>query len=117
MPGSNIVLMEHVTEMTKADIAKHVQEVAGISEHEAEALLDQILELVKSTLKVGEEVTVTGFGKFRVRTKNARIGRNPRTGEEITIPARRVVTFQASRLLKEYVNTGHGTEPDNGKLK
>ena len=58
--------MEHVTEMTKADIAKHVQEVAGISEHEAEALLDQILELVKSTLKVGEEVTVTGFGKFRV---------------------------------------------------
>jgi len=109
--------MEHVTEMTKADIAKHVQEVAGITEHEAEALLDQILELVKSTLKVGEEVTVTGFGKFRVRTKNARSGRNPRTGEEITIPARRVVAFQASRLLKEYVNTGHGTEPDNGKLK
>jgi nucleoid DNA-binding protein len=104
--------------MTKADIAKHVQEVAGFSEHEAEALLEQILELVKSTLKVGEEVTVTGFGKFRVRTKNARVGRNPRTGEEIMIPARGVVTFQASRLLKAYVNTGqHGTEPDNGNVK
>jgi len=104
--------------MTKTDIAKHVQEVAGISEHDAEALLEQIIELVKSTLKVGEEVTVTGFGKFRVRTKNARIGRNPRTGEEITIPARRVVTFQASLLLKEYVNTGQDeTEPDNGKVK
>jgi hypothetical protein len=61
----------------------------------------------------GEEITITGFGKFRVRSKNVRVGRNPRTGREITIPPRRVVTFQASSLLKKYVNPGQqSTEPD-----
>jgi integration host factor subunit alpha len=100
--------------MTKADIAKRVQDVVGMSERDAERLLEQILELLKSTLKAGEDINVTGFGRFRVRNKNARVGRNPRTGEEIMIPARRVVTFQASTLLKHDLNTEsadqHGTQ-------
>ena len=97
--------------MTKAHIAKRVQDVVGMSEQDAERLLEHILELLKSTLKAGEDITVTGFGRFRVPSKNARVGRNPRTGEELAIPARRVVTFQASPLLKESVNTNqHSTE-------
>jgi integration host factor subunit alpha len=92
--------------MTKTDIAKRIQDVLGMSERDAEGVLEQILELLKSTLKAGEDINLTGFGRFRVRSKNARLGRNPRTGEEITIPARRVVSFQASTLLKHDVNTG-----------
>jgi integration host factor subunit alpha len=91
--------------MTKADIARHIQDDLGISKHDAEVLLEQILDLLKATLHRGEEITIVGFGRFRVRSKTARVGRNPRTGEEITISARRVVTFQASPLLKDYVNT------------
>jgi len=93
--------------VTKTDIVKRIHDVDGVSEDEAEGLLEWVLTLSKSTLQRGEEISITGFGKFRVRTKKARIGRNPRTGEEITIPARRVVTFHASALLKEYVNTDH----------
>ena len=97
--------------MTKADIGKRIHELAGISENESESVLENILEVLKSTLQRGEDITITGFGKFRVRTKRPRVGRNPRTGEEITIPARRVVTFQASPLLKEYVS---GSTNDQG---
>jgi integration host factor subunit alpha len=95
--------------MTKADIARQIQNQVGISEYDAETLFERILDLLKAALKNGEEITITGFGKFRVRSKNVRVGRNPRTGEAITIPARRVVTFHASPLLKEYVNTSEPT--------
>jgi integration host factor subunit alpha len=89
--------------MTKADIAKRVQEMAGISEQDAANLLERSLNLLKSTLQSGEEITISGFGKFRVRSKDASNVRIPRTGEEMLIPARRVVTFHASSLLKNYI--------------
>jgi integration host factor subunit alpha len=89
--------------MTKTDIAKRVQERVGISEQDAEHLLERILNLLKSTLQSGKEIAITGFGKFRVRSKDARNVRIPRTGEEMLIPARRVVTFHASSLLKNYI--------------
>jgi integration host factor subunit alpha len=90
--------------MTKADIARRIHQQVGLSEHEAGELLDWILALFKSTLQNGEEIAITGFGKFTVRSKHARTGRNPRTREETTISARRVVTFHASPLLKAEVN-------------
>jgi nucleoid DNA-binding protein len=90
-------------EMTKVDIARRIHERAEISEPEAEELLEWILDLLKFTLRTGEDITIVGFGRFRVRTKNARTGRNLRTGEEITIPRRRVVTFHASPLFKDNV--------------
>jgi integration host factor subunit alpha len=91
--------------MTKTDIAKHIQGVADLSQRAADALLEQTLELLTTTLQRGEDITIPGFGTFRVRAKNARIARNPRTGGEVIISARRVVTFHASSLLKECVNT------------
>ena len=99
--------------MTKADIAKRIHDVVEIPERDAESLLEQILDLLKATLKAGEEINVSGFGRFRLRSKSARVGRNPRTGEEITIPARRVVTFQASALLRHDVNQSSNTEANH----
>lgn len=101
--------------MTKPEICKRIHEQAGISEHDAESVFEQIIELLKSVLQTGEEIAITGFGKFRVRSKTARVGRNPRTGESVTIPARRVVTFQASSLLKKYVNTDQSSTGTDGE--
>ena len=89
--------------MNKSDIATRIHDLTGLSEHEAEDVLEWILELLKSTLQQGEDIAIVGFGKFRVRSKHARRVRIPRTGEEMQIPAHRVVTFQASGLLKAYV--------------
>ena len=96
--------------MTKADIATHIHERADIPEGQALELLEWILDLMKSTLQRGEEIKIVGLGRFLVRSKKSRTGRNPRTGEEITISPRRVATFQASALFKEYVN---GSEPSS----
>jgi integration host factor subunit alpha len=90
--------------MQKADIARHIHQQAGISETQAATLLDWILELLKTTLQAGEPIAIQGFGKFIVKSKAARLGRNPRTGEAVTISARRVVTFQPSLVLKAEVN-------------
>jgi integration host factor subunit alpha len=90
--------------MRKADIAKHIQDRAGISHTEATELLDRVLTLLKATLKIGESVMIAEFGTFMIRAKTARVGRNPRTGETVTIPSRRVVTFRASAKFKEAVN-------------
>ena len=91
--------------MRKADIAKRISQQAGILEYEAAKVLDQILELLKTTLQAGEPIAIQGFGKFTVRSKRPRQGRNPRTGEAVMISARRVVTFQPSLLLKTEVNS------------
>ncbi|HEY6262720.1 MAG TPA: integration host factor subunit alpha [Nitrospiraceae bacterium] len=91
--------------MQKAEIAERIHQEAGISEKRAATLLDWILELLKVTLKHGETIAIFNFGKFTVRTKASRPGRNPRTGERITIAARRVVTFHASPRLKAELNT------------
>ena len=91
--------------MQKADIARHIRQQVGITEHEADKLLDWILGLLKTTLQAGEPITIQGFGKFSVRSKRPRQGRNPRTGEAVMISARRVVTFQPSLILKAEVNS------------
>ena len=90
--------------MQKIDIARRIQQQAGISKEQAARLLDWILELFKTTLQAGEPIIISGFGKFTARNKHARQGRNPRTGEAVTIAARRVVTFHASLQLKAHMN-------------
>ena len=91
--------------MQNADIARHIHQEAGISETEAATLLDWILELLKTTLQASEPITIQNFGKFTVRSKRARPGRNPRTGETIMIAARRVVTFRPSLQRTTEVNS------------
>jgi integration host factor subunit alpha len=90
--------------MDKGQMAEQVQKEAGLSAKQAAALVESMLALLKSTLQNGEDISISGFGNFRVRSKRARQGRNPRTGEPVTIEARRVVTFRPSALLKTYLN-------------
>ena len=91
--------------MQKADIATRIHQEAGIPPADAAKVLDWILELFKTTLQAGEPIAIAGFGRFTVRHKRARQGRNPRTGDAVMISARRVVTFQASQLFKAHVNS------------
>lgn len=90
--------------MTKADIVEIVFEKVGFSKKDVAAVIEDIFETVKNTLESGEKVKISGFGNFTTRQKRARRGRNPQTGNEITIDQRRVMTFKASQLLKKAIN-------------
>ena len=91
--------------MTKADIIEAVYEkVGGFSKKEAAEIVESVFGQIKDTLERGEKIKISGFGNFIVREKKARIGRNPQTGEEITISARRVLTFKPSQVLKNILN-------------
>jgi len=90
--------------LTKKDIAEKIQNELGFLRQQSVEIVETLLELIKSNLGSGEDVLVSGFGKFCVKEKNERKGRNPATGEEAILPARRVVTFKCSGNLRERVN-------------
>jgi integration host factor subunit alpha len=90
--------------MTKTDIVEKVCEGRGISKSEAAEAVDAVFELMKGTLESGDDLKISGFGSFTVRKKSARRGRNPQTGEDITIANRNVVTFKLSTTLKQEIN-------------
>ncbi|HEY3346380.1 MAG TPA: integration host factor subunit alpha [Nitrospirota bacterium] len=92
--------------MTKADIVSEVYEKVGLSKKEATDIVETVLETVKETLKAGETVKIAGFGNFVVRDKGSRKGRNPKTGENIEITPRKVVTFKPSMIFKDFVDKG-----------
>ena len=92
--------------MTKADIVERIYEKVGFSKKESAEIVETVFEIMKESLERGEKIKISGFGNFVVRQKRSRIGRNPHTGEEIEISARKVLTFKASQLLKEAVNGG-----------
>ena len=94
--------------MTKIDLAGIIQDNAGVSKTEAFDILEGLLEIIKMTLEGGEDLKIANFGKFEVRQKNPRIGRNPQTGETITIGGRQIVTFRPATLLKKCLNDGTG---------
>jgi integration host factor subunit alpha len=91
--------------MTKADIVERIQSQIGYTKKESSDLLEAVFEVLKGTLETGENIKISGFGNFVVKIKNDRRGRNPQTGETITIEARRVLTFKPSVLLKQAINT------------
>jgi len=90
--------------MTKANIAERIATVNGFSKLESMDLVESVLSIIKDVLADGETLKVSGFGSFVVKDKNDRRGRNPQTGEEITIDARRVLTFKPSAALKGAIN-------------
>jgi len=90
--------------VTKAEIAKIVHERLGLSKKESAEMVDAVLEHIRQALAAHEDVKLSGFGHFMVRHKRARRGRNPKTGEDIMIAPRSVVTFKASPLLKDKLN-------------
>src|SRR5574339_1059072 len=98
--------------LTKAEMAEALFNQLGLHKREARALVDLFFEEVRHTLSNGEQVKLSGFGNFDLRDKKQRPGRNTKTGEEIPISARRVVTFHASQKLKAMVEKArHGAKP------
>ncbi len=89
--------------LTKAQLADMLFEHIGLNKRESKDMVDAFFELIVNSLVAGEDVKLSGFGNFQIRTKAPRPGRNPRTGEAIPIEARRVVTFHASSKLKEQI--------------
>ncbi len=91
--------------MTKADIVDRLcDQVGGFSKKEAADLVERVFDTMKSKLEQGDKIKISGFGNFVVRDKHPRPGRNPQTGKEITIEARRVLTFKPSNILKGALN-------------
>jgi integration host factor subunit alpha len=90
--------------LTKVDVAQKVANDCGFMKGEATEIVEKLLGIIKSRLVAGENVMISGFGKWSVKSKRARRGRNPQTGEELILDARRVVTWQYSPVLKKGVN-------------
>ena len=90
--------------MTKQDIIKQVCNIASLSKAKAEEAVETVIDLIKESLKVGEPVILRRFGTFQIRAKSKRMGRNPKTGEEAEISARKVVRFKSGKHFKQAVN-------------
>ena len=93
--------------LTKAEMAEKLFEELGLNKREAKEVVELFFEEVRSSLESNEQVKLSGFGNFDLRDKSQRPGRNPKTGEEIPIKARRVVTFHASQKLKSNVEENY----------
>ncbi len=90
--------------MTRADLTEAVYHEVGLSRSESASLVESVLEEISETLATGEAVKISSFGSFSVREKAPRVGRNLKTGEEVTISPRRVLVFRASHVLKDRIN-------------
>ena len=97
-----------MTAMTKADIADYLFSTVGLNKREAKDLVEIFFEELRNALETGHQVKLSGFGNFDLRDKRSRPGRNPKTGQEIPITARRVVTFHAGQKLKAKVEAFEG---------
>jgi len=95
--------------LTKADLAENLYHELGLNKREAKELVEMFFEEVRAALESGDQVKLSGFGNFDLRDKNQRPGRNPKTGEEIPISARRVVTFRPGQKLKVKVEAYAGS--------
>ncbi len=90
--------------MTKADLVEQVAKEAEMTKKDAEQLVEIIFDSITDSLNKGEKIELRGFGSFRVRERNSRMGRNPKTGEAVAIPAKRVAYFKPGKDLKELIN-------------
>lgn len=98
--------MRSMSTLTRADLAEALNRKLGLSRSESLTMVEAILEHMSNALEKGENVKISGFGTFLLRDKAQRIGRNPKTGIEVPITPRRVLTFRASQMLKERIAKG-----------
>lgn len=90
--------------MTKIDIIQEVYEKLGFSKKDAAKIVESVFDIMKESLAKGEKIKISGFGNFAVKDKKSRRGRNPQTGDEIEISARKVLTFKSSQVLRKILN-------------
>ena len=103
--------------VTRADLAEAVFREVGLSRNESAKLVESVLGLITDSLAKGETVKISSFGSFSVRMKGQRIGRNPKTGEEVPILPRKVLVFRASHVLKDQINGQPPVEEANSAIR
>ncbi|MBP0439087.1 integration host factor subunit alpha [Tianweitania sediminis] len=103
--------------LTRADLAEAVYRKVGLSRTESAQLVESVLDEICAAIVRGEDVKLSSFATFHVREKNERVGRNPKTGEEVPISPRKVMTFKASNVLKSRILDGHNAALRTGKAK
>lgn len=92
--------------LTKSKLVQIIHQNLGIANNQASDIFEDFISIVKNTLESGEDVKIAGFGKFEVKQKRPRRGRNPQTGESLMIDGRQIVTFKPSNLLRDQINGG-----------
>src|ERR1700690_532372 len=94
--------------MTKADLIDEVSRLAELTRKDSEAIVETIFDSIVRSLRVGDKIEIRGFGSFRTRQRKPRVGRNPKTGDRVEVPAKKIPFFKPSKELKDLVNTGGG---------
>ena len=97
--------------MTKADLVEEVTQLGDLTRRDGEMIVDTIFDSVIHALRTGDKIEIRGFGSFRIRQRKPRIGRNPKTGTKVEVPAKKVPYFKPSKELRDLVNPGAKTEP------
>jgi integration host factor subunit beta len=92
--------------MTKAELVEEVAHKTGLPKKQAEIIVNTVFESIVDSLKSGEKIELRGFGSFRIRHRGARVGRNPKTGEKVPVPAKRIPYFKPGKHLRELLNEG-----------
>ena len=96
--------------MTKADLIEEVSRLAELTRKDSEVIVDTIFDSVVRSLRVGDKIEIRGFGSFRTRQRNPRVGRNPKTGDRVEVPAKKIPFFKPSKELKDLVNNSATAE-------
>ena len=97
--------------MTKADLIENVSQAVELSRKDSEVIVETIFDSIVKSLRAGDKIEIRGFGSFRTRQRNSRVGRNPKTGARVEVPAKKIPFFKPSKELKDLVNTGEGAAP------
>lgn len=103
--------------LTKADIIENIRHELNYPRKKSSDIMEIFLEIIKKNLANGDDILISGFGKFCVNQKHSRRGRNPATGEDMVLPERHVVTFKCSQVLREKMNQIGYSEDDSGRIK
>ena len=90
--------------MTKADLIEEVSRLAELTRKDSEVIVETIFDSIVRSLRVGDKIEIRGFGSFRTRQRNPRVGRNPKTGDRVEVPAKKIPFFKPSKQLKDLVN-------------
>jgi integration host factor subunit beta len=107
-PGS--VTREHRGSMTKADLIDEVSRLAELTRKDSEVIVETIFDSIVRSLRVGDKIEIRGFGSFRTRQRKPRVGRNPKTGDRVEVPAKKIPFFKPSKELKDLVNGSDGEQ-------
>ena len=96
--------------MTKADLIEEVAQITDVTRRDSEVIVETIFDSIVHSLRAGDKIEIRGFGSFRTRQRNPRVGRNPKTGDRVEVPAKKIPFFKPSKELKDLVNHGDAAQ-------